>query len=316
MATALASTGDSAGALASHQKSIAIREQRALDNPTVIGLRDELAESYNSLGALLMATDHPAEALEAYRRAMLTFERLVLDRPSVIRHHSHLGAVLHNIAEIEIGKGRWDKAREGLTRAIKYQRAALAAAPGLPLYRQFLLAHLLSLAKVYQALKQPAEVVPLARECATLARGNPSELYDVACTFALAVPLTHGEEKQTLKAEAIQTLKEARAAGWSDGLHTSRDPSLTSIRDRNDFRRLLSEMFDSGFPANPFGPDRALRRSQLTPFVLLAPFRRENPGSRRQLSGCLVVRGLGQNRKTADWQIRLGLSDLPSDVFA
>jgi hypothetical protein len=33
-----------------------------------------------------------------------------------------------------------------------------------------------------------------------------------------------------------------------------RDPGLAPLRDRDDFRRLLAELFDRGFPADPFAP--------------------------------------------------------------
>jgi hypothetical protein len=47
-------------------------------------------------------------------------------------------------------------------------------------------------------------------------------------------------------------LREAVRAGWNDAQHTSRDPDLAPLRDRDDFRRLVAELFDRGFPADPF----------------------------------------------------------------
>jgi hypothetical protein len=57
-----------------------------------------------------------------------------------------------------------------------------------------------------------------------------------------------------MAAEAVQMLRAAVAAGWSNAQHTDRDPDLASLRDRDDFRRLLTELFDQGFPADPFAP--------------------------------------------------------------
>ena len=68
----------------------------------------------------------------------------------------------------------------------------------------------------------------------------------------MTVALADGEQKQALAAEAVQTLRDAVAAGWQDAQHTSRDPDLAPLRDRDDFRRLLAELFDRGFPADPF----------------------------------------------------------------
>ena len=60
------------------------------------------------------------------------------------------------------------------------------------------------------------------------------------------------DQRPALEAEAVQLLKQAIAAGWSNAQQTSRDPDLAPLRDRDDFRRLLAELFDKGFPADPF----------------------------------------------------------------
>jgi eukaryotic-like serine/threonine-protein kinase len=102
---------------------------------------------------------------------------------------------------------------------------------------------------------QPAEAVRIARECAAaLVQENSAALHNVARTLALSVPLVQGEQKQAMAAEAVQMLRAAVAAGWSNAQHTDRDPDLASLRDRDDFRRLLTELFDQGFPADPFAP--------------------------------------------------------------
>jgi hypothetical protein len=33
---------------------------------------------------------------------------------------------------------------------------------------------------------------------------------------------------------------------------TGRDPDLAPLRERQDFTRLLADLFDRGFPADPF----------------------------------------------------------------
>jgi hypothetical protein len=61
-----------------------------------------------------------------------------------------------------------------------------------------------------------------------------------------------GEQRQALAADAVQRLKEAMAAGWNDAGKTNSDPDLAPLRDREDFSRLLADLFDRGFPADPF----------------------------------------------------------------
>jgi hypothetical protein len=110
------------------------------------------------------------------------------------------------------------------------------------------------LARLHQALNQPAEAVRVARECVAIARGNPADLYHVAGALARSVPLARNEQQSALAAEAVQLLKEAVAAGWSDAGTTSRDLDLVPLHDRDDFRHLLAELFDRRFPADPFAP--------------------------------------------------------------
>ena len=52
--------------------------------------------------------------------------------------------------------------------------------------------------------------------------------------------------------EAIALLRQAVAAGWVNASRTATDPDLTSLHNRNDFRRLVTELLDRTFPADPF----------------------------------------------------------------
>jgi tetratricopeptide (TPR) repeat protein len=247
-------TGHPSEALDSHRRALEIRERLARDNPAVTQFQDAVAGSHDSMGSLLCDAGRPAEALGSYRRALEIRERLARDDPSAYENQSNLGVTLHNMAEIEMDQGRWKEARLGLERAIAHQRAALAAMPGNPFIQGFYRAHLLNLAKVYQALNQPADAVRTARELAAQSIGSATDLYNVACALAPRGALTRDEQKQALAAEAVRTLKEAIAAGWSDAAKTSCAPDLAPLRDRDDFRRLLAELFDRGFPADPFAP--------------------------------------------------------------
>jgi hypothetical protein len=74
----------------------------------------------------------------------------------------------------------------------------------------------------------------------------------VACTLALAIPLVPTDQQPTLATEAVQMLREAVAAGWNNAQHTCRDPDFAALRDRDDFRRVVAELFDRGFPADAF----------------------------------------------------------------
>jgi serine/threonine-protein kinase len=248
----LGETGHPDGALTSYRRALEIQERLARDHPTVTELQGALAWSHGNIGAVLYSTGHLDEALASFRRILEILERLVREHPSIPKYRSHLGGTMNNIALIEKNQGRWREARQWLERAIEHQRAALSFVPRHPVYGQFLRNHLSNLTGVHQALNQPAEAIRTAREFATLVRGSPAGLYEAACLLALSVPLTRGEDRQALAAEAVQTLREAVAAGWSDAGHAARDPDLAPLRDHADLHRLMAELFDRGFPADPF----------------------------------------------------------------
>jgi len=50
----------------------------------------------------------------------------------------------------------------------------------------------------------------------------------------------------------MAALRTAVAAGWSNALHTSRNPGLTPLQERSDFQAVLAKLFDRAFPADPF----------------------------------------------------------------
>jgi serine/threonine protein kinase len=239
-------------ALESYQRALNIVERLARDHDTVTEYRSVLAHGYNNIGVVRNTTGRPAEALESHRRALELRERLVRDNPSSPDFQSELGLTLNNLAEIDMGRGRWRAAREGLEKALEHQRKALAAVPGHPFYRGFLRDALLNMVKVHQAMNQPTEAIQVARDLAALTRAEPRDLYKVASALSSSVPLVRGEPQNALAAEAVRTLNEAIAAGWNDAGKTSRDPALAPLRDREDFRRLLIELFDRGFPSDPF----------------------------------------------------------------
>jgi eukaryotic-like serine/threonine-protein kinase len=241
-------------AMESYRRALAAQEVLALAHPSVGMYLSDLAIIHNNIGNLQRDAGRQAEALDSHGRALAIRERLVRDHPSNHYYRSNLGVSLHTLAQSEMDQGRWQEAQERLNRAIECQRAALAVMPKHPFYQQVFKLHLFNLVKVHQALNHPADALRAARELAALPRENSSDLYNVACALALPVPLVHGEQQEALAAEAVQALKQAIAAGWNDAGKTSRDPDLASLRDRDDFRRLMADLFDRSFPANPFAP--------------------------------------------------------------
>jgi len=249
--------GRRAEALESHQRALEIRQRLVQEDPTNRFFLSDLAKAQNNVGETLTGLGRRGEALQLHCQALEIGERLARDHPSIYAYQGSVGLTLSYIAKAEIAQGRWREARSRLEQADKHLRAALDAMPRHPFYQQVFKLHLLDLARVHQALKQPAEAIRVARELARLARGDPTDLYNVACALTQCVSLAGRDQQQALAAEAVQTLKEAIAAGWNDAGKASRDADLAPLRARDDFRRLVFELFDRGFPADPFARSSA-----------------------------------------------------------
>ena len=82
--------------------------------------------------------------------------------------------------------------------------------------------------------KEYAKAVELLDQAKDYIRSDADygELYDIACIYSLA-----GHRQR-----AIEVLKLAVAAGWTDSLHTARDTDLDNIRNEPEFKQILAEL--------------------------------------------------------------------------
>jgi hypothetical protein len=137
--------------------------------------------------------------------------------------------------------------------AIGHQRAVFDRHPEVSQFRQFLSNHYQGLAESLRALRQAEEAAEATGERMKLWPRNARQLYDASCEFALCMPIARdGSLRRHHGSEAMAALRAAVAAGWSDAVHTSRDPDLAPLHERPDFRTLLAKLFDHGFPVDPF----------------------------------------------------------------
>jgi tetratricopeptide (TPR) repeat protein len=205
------------------------------------------------------------EASKYYRRALSIREELARGHPEEAEFLSDIGGTLRGLARLEMMRNRLKEARELFELSIIRYRRALVALPREPTFLLGLRRALTGLAEVHLALGKSPEAALAARELAAISRGSGAELYDAACIWARcgAIPaggrsvsddtVPHPEPKEKAYADqAMDALRQAVAAGWTNARHTSDDQDLMILRDRADFRRLMGELLDRGFPVNPF----------------------------------------------------------------
>ena len=94
-------------------------------------------------------------------------------------------------------------------------------------------------------------------------RTDADSLYNAACYRAVSASLLRAEDRkpdagEQAEAEADKAmlwLAKAVTAGYDTPqhlAHMTRDTDLDALRDRDDFHRLLAELYDRGFPKDPF----------------------------------------------------------------
>jgi hypothetical protein len=86
----------------------------------------------------------------------------------------------------------------------------------------------------FYAAKEYAKAVELLDQARDYIQSDADygELYDIACIYSLA-----GHKQR-----AIDVLKLAVAAGWTDSTHTARDTDLDNIRNEPEFKQILAEL--------------------------------------------------------------------------
>ena len=111
-------------------------------------------------------------------------------------------------------------------------------------YRAFLSNHYYNYARVLRSLGRPDEAAHVALARRKLWPGDPQHLYAVAEEFALATGLLARSEHGDLTAQqcaefAVETLRQAKAAGWQPPANRDWSKSFAALQDRPGFAELV-----------------------------------------------------------------------------
>ena len=90
----LRATGKPAEAMNTYETALAIRQQLADANPTVVLYLSALAASHRHIGFLLSTTGKPTEALKAYEKSVSIYRKLADACPTLTGYQSDLAASL------------------------------------------------------------------------------------------------------------------------------------------------------------------------------------------------------------------------------
>jgi hypothetical protein len=238
-------TGRLAEAAESYQRAIGIQSRLVRAAPAQPSFRRDLAVSFNNLGENQDKLGQAAEAVASFRQALELQESLARQNPGDVDVQSNLGGMYNNLGMVWIELRRFPDAAEMFQSAIEHQKAAGARAPQVSRYRIFLSKHYFNYGRVLRELGRPQEAARTALARRALWPGDPQHLVAVAEELALASKLLAGSNDAEMSAEqcagfAIETLRQASAAGWKPAGSLALNKSFAALKDYPGFAELVT----------------------------------------------------------------------------
>jgi eukaryotic-like serine/threonine-protein kinase len=255
LGNALCDMGNREGGAASFREAIAIYTRLVKAHPNIPDYQNHLATTYGNLGGVQSEMGEALNAEVSTRKAVKILAELLSAHPDVPEYLSVLGDALDSLGATLERQDRRGEAEQAYRQAIEKQRVALEKGPGVVESENCLSSHYAGLSRVLRAQGHADEAAEYTLQRRALWKNNAREIFKAACDLALCVPIsTDRARQQVIAGEAVATLRSAIAAGWDDAVLLSRNQDLAAVRDREDFRRLVVEMLDRAFPADPFAP--------------------------------------------------------------
>jgi serine/threonine-protein kinase len=284
LATNLGKQNKPAAAEAEFRRALDIQTKLANDFPDVLDHHSDVAATWNNFANYLRRGNKRAEAESGFRQAAQTYSYLVTKQPEVTEYRLNLAKVESNIGLLLLIRGEYTQAVEQCTSAIAAFDKILAAQPRLvealsarqeAIYTRAdafghlgqhddalidwnmaLDANLKAEAEIrgYRAmtlvkLKRGAEAMADVDGVVAHPKARPIDIYNAACVCSqlfAAVP-----DDPTAAKRAVELLRIAIEKGYDAKGKLLSDPDLTPLRDREDFRKLVSELADKSTVQEP-----------------------------------------------------------------
>ena len=277
--------GDAKAALEAYNSSLSIRRSLALVDSDNAQTQRDLSISFVNRGNALKQLREMQAALKAYNSGLAIRQSLAADKDNA-EAQQDLMFVHTRLGELFFAQGEYAKSIESFETSARLLRFMIGAAQRVENSKRVLksVERQIAVAKTSavalgdwdELLKQPVESLPAlltsrgiefaiqkkfaeaiqaARKLRDLEGASSSNLYDVACVFALAASsvepaageeLTEEQSKQRSEwiAEALSSLKRAIEAGWDNLDHMRADSDLAVLRDLPEFKELSKSRTD------------------------------------------------------------------------
>jgi tetratricopeptide (TPR) repeat protein len=202
-----------------------------------------LAVGYNNLGLEQGRQHDAAAAEESFRNALGLQTALVLEYPHDVELRCTLGGMYNNLGIVREEFKRKTDSLKAYQQAVEYQKEALSQAPGNPSFREYLSRNYINYARVLRQTGHYDQALQVSLERRELWPSEPKCLFSVAQELAVAagdrgIKSERGPIAADYSDRAVETLKQAIAAGWKPKPNTDWMKSFTAIKNRPDFLAL------------------------------------------------------------------------------
>jgi len=206
--------------------------------------RCDLGISYNNLGMVQYALGQSAEAERSFQQALELQDQLVARSPHDVELQSTLGGVYNNLGMALQKRKRIDEAAEAFRKAVEHQEIAHAQAPQVSRYRSFLSKHYFNYGNVLRQLGRADDAARVALARRKLWPNDPQHLFAIAEELALASERLAGRQQGEMTAaqcaeRAVETLRQAAAAGWKPAANFVWPESFAALKDQPGFAELV-----------------------------------------------------------------------------
>ena len=282
LAALVEKTGDQAAGRREREAAREVLKKLIAIEPNTPRHRKELAECHNRLGLLLGALGERDSGEREFEAAREVLKKLITDHPDVPEHQINLGGNYCNHGLLLRDAARPVDSLKWFDTAIETLAAVHTKDPRNALAKQYLVNTHGNRAVARGQVGQFAEAVadwdrvielspkqdhPRIRVFRVAARAKTEQLaeavaevdelaksplwsaaqwYDFACVYAVASGKL-ADKKTEYADAAMELLAKAVKAGYKDAAHMKADTDLDSLRERDDFNKLVADL-EAKFP--------------------------------------------------------------------
>jgi eukaryotic-like serine/threonine-protein kinase len=236
-------SGAVAQAAETYAKAVDLAAELVRQGPSQKSYKRYQALGYNGLGLAQGKLLLTASSETSFRHAVELQEALVKQDPRNVELQSGLGGIYNNLGQVLQELGRPADAVAAFEQAVAHQKLAVASAPEVAVYREWLNRHYGNYSRVLRLTGRPCDAAKVDIARRDLWPKNPQHLFSVAADLARdAKDISAAKTGMTIDITAdqcgdyaLETLKQAAAAGWRPDRNSGWTKLFIAIKNRAEF---------------------------------------------------------------------------------